>query len=301
MDISGLEYFISVAETQNFTKAAQRCAITQTAMSQHIRNMEKRMGFQLFERSTRQVRLTPAGQAFYTRAVAIVKAYEQAVRDSREVASGKTGSVRVHVLGYPEAMLLLPRFRRFQERYPNVHLEVRLTGMRDLMEQLDNGLCDVAVCEALEYSRSEIAVHHIADFRLDLMCSPEHPLAKRGHITAADLQAERVTTMDLSAMPRTQNVIRRQWEAMGLSTPEISFLHGAYTHEDLALQVNLDPALLIALPEYVKSHCDRRICFIPIKDNLKFALSAVVLKQNPKAEVASLINILTNNRLSLNY
>ena len=73
MDINGLRYFIKVAETMNFTKAASECAITQTAMSQHIRNMEKSLGFKLFERSTRQVTLTPAGENFYKKAQVIVE------------------------------------------------------------------------------------------------------------------------------------------------------------------------------------------------------------------------------------
>ena len=62
MDIRGLRYFISAAECLNFTQAAKECFITQTAMSQHIANMEKELGFQLFRRNNRRVELTAAGR-----------------------------------------------------------------------------------------------------------------------------------------------------------------------------------------------------------------------------------------------
>lgn len=65
MDIRGLKYFISAAECLNFTRAAKECFITQTAMSQHIANMEKELGFQLFRRNNRNVELTTAGRDFY--------------------------------------------------------------------------------------------------------------------------------------------------------------------------------------------------------------------------------------------
>ena len=65
MDIRGIKYFISAAECLNFTRAARECFITQTAMSQHIANMEKELGFQLFRRNNRNVELTPAGRDFY--------------------------------------------------------------------------------------------------------------------------------------------------------------------------------------------------------------------------------------------
>lgn len=67
MDIRGLKYFISAAECLNFTRAAKECFITQTAMSQHIANMEKELGFQLFRRNNRNVELTTAGRDFTSR------------------------------------------------------------------------------------------------------------------------------------------------------------------------------------------------------------------------------------------
>ena len=63
MDLNGIEYFVKAAETLNFTRAANECQITQTAMSQHISNMEGSLGFRLFDRTTRKVALTPAGEA----------------------------------------------------------------------------------------------------------------------------------------------------------------------------------------------------------------------------------------------
>ena len=88
MDIRGIKYFISAAECLNFTRAARECFITQTAMSQHIANMEKELGFQLFLRNNRNVELTPAGRDFYEQMKLVVHGYDNAVRHSRNLSSG---------------------------------------------------------------------------------------------------------------------------------------------------------------------------------------------------------------------
>ena len=85
MDIRGLKYFISAAECLNFTRAAKECFITQTAMSQHIANMEKELGFQLFRRNNRNVELTTAGRDFYEQMKAVVHSYDNAVRHSQNL------------------------------------------------------------------------------------------------------------------------------------------------------------------------------------------------------------------------
>jgi DNA-binding transcriptional LysR family regulator len=83
MDIRGLESFISVAEHRSFTKAANACFITQTAMSLRIAKLEKELQFKLFWRNHRSVTLTPGGRVFLEEARRLVARYEDAVHRSR--------------------------------------------------------------------------------------------------------------------------------------------------------------------------------------------------------------------------
>ena len=79
MDIRCLKYFVSVAKHMNFTKAAQECFISQTAMSQHISRMEEELGFKLFYRNNRRVELTPGGKVFLEEATNLLRKFDYAV------------------------------------------------------------------------------------------------------------------------------------------------------------------------------------------------------------------------------
>ena len=86
MNLKQLEYFVSVAETLNFTKAAKKCFISQTAMTQQIRALEEGIGAALFIRDKHHVELTPAGRVFMNEARVILARAEEAVKLARSAA-----------------------------------------------------------------------------------------------------------------------------------------------------------------------------------------------------------------------
>ena len=86
MDLKQLNYFISAAKHENFTRAAQECFIVQTAMTHQIAALEKELGVSLFERNSRRVKLTPAGEVFLGQAQRIVQAAEDAAALVRAAA-----------------------------------------------------------------------------------------------------------------------------------------------------------------------------------------------------------------------
>ena len=97
MNINQLKYFITVAETRNFTRAAEQFFVSQTAITQQIHALEHSLDVTLFDRSRRPIELTPAGKAFLREAKSILERVSSAVAKTRAASTGIVGELR---LGY---------------------------------------------------------------------------------------------------------------------------------------------------------------------------------------------------------
>ena len=115
MELRHLRYFAEVAETRHFGRAAERLHMAQPALSQSIRQLEAELGTPLFARTTRQVRLTPAGEFFRLEVARILAPVEASVRGVRRIADGRQGLVRIAFTG-SAAHTELPRMARIVKR-----------------------------------------------------------------------------------------------------------------------------------------------------------------------------------------
>lgn len=301
MDIAGLEYFVKAAELKNFTKAAKQCSITQTAMSQHIRNMEENLGFRLFDRNTRQVQLTPAGKAFYKEAKQLLEQYERAVNKGKRIADGKNGELVLALPGYIEGRLLMPRIRSFHRAYPDISLRLRICSALDMPTMLKKQECDVAVFWPYDFDREDADAAFIGEFRLELMCSPICPLGKKEQVELADLKQISLCAVDFSQMPRSRRAMEKQWASNGLEMPEMAFAGNIHSIEEAELLIGMDEQIGILVPSYTRSFTGNKINIIPLKEKMKVSLYSVVSKQNEKPETALLTAVLLDNRIALDY
>jgi DNA-binding transcriptional LysR family regulator len=124
MELRHLRYFIGVADELNFTRAAQKLRVAQPALSRQVRQLEDELGVKLLERNAREVRLTRAGQAFYTEASALLKQSAQAIRAAQQ--RGASGPAELN-LGYILGLFhsIVPRvLLAFRKEFPDsaVHL-----------------------------------------------------------------------------------------------------------------------------------------------------------------------------------
>ena len=124
VELRHLRYFAAVAETRHFGRAADRLHMAQPALSQSIRQLEAELGTPLFVRTTRQVRLTPAGEFFQLEVARILESVEAGVRGVRRIAAGRQGLVRIAFTG-SAAHTELPRMARTVKReLPGMALEI---------------------------------------------------------------------------------------------------------------------------------------------------------------------------------
>ncbi len=303
MDIRGLKYFISAAECLNFTRAAKECFITQTAMSQHIANMEKELGFRLFRRNNRNVELTPAGRDFYEQMKLIVHGYDNAVRHSQNLSSGGEGSVTVAVPSCIEGLAFMSRLRYFKTHYPQIKLTVKIISPRYMVERLRRGECDIAICWPYDMMEAEeISVQNLAEFKGYLICSSEHPLASYKSVPPEKLQNERFSMVDLRGMPATQRMMYKDWKNLGLVPPVEPSFDQVNRMEELLFAVSMDNVVAL-VPEFVRNNMTGHVAFLELNTATPpmFAMGAGYLTNNANPSLHTALDVLRDSRIPMDY
>lgn len=148
MQVHQLAYFVAVAQTRHFTRAAEVAGVSQPTLSKQIRVLENTLGASLFVRRRGDVGLTTAGEALLPHAKRILIDVEAAQRVVQEVAGLRRGRVRLGATPSLCAGLLAEPLQHFHEQYPLIELEVEEGGSRDLVRALEGGRLDLALLSA---------------------------------------------------------------------------------------------------------------------------------------------------------
>ncbi len=145
IDFKPLRYFVALAETLHFGRAAAQLHLSQPPLSRQLAALEESVGVRLIERSPHSVALTPAGQQFYTDAKAILASLAQAETNAQAAAAGTAGRLTV---GFTmcAAYSVVPRYTRdFGNAYPEVQLNLREIMSHDLAAEVVSGRIDAAI------------------------------------------------------------------------------------------------------------------------------------------------------------
>jgi DNA-binding transcriptional LysR family regulator len=177
MDFDQLITFLEVAQQKSFSRAGEKVFRSQSAVSAQIRQLEQECGDRLLDRSSKTVKLTPAGQIFYEYALRM-----KALRDESLMAVADHGHTPRGTLlvGANEATCLyvLPDvFAEYCQRYPDVQISIYRNFTYKIVEKLENGSVDVAVL-SLPVQSPSLKVQTVFRDKLMLMVSPKNPLAK---------------------------------------------------------------------------------------------------------------------------
>lgn len=218
MDMRQLNYFISVAEHLNFTKAAEHHYIAQTAISQQIQALEQHLGVKLFLRNNRLVQLTPAGKVFYKEAKLMVARSEEAISKTRRAALGNEGTLKIGFQGPNEKRFLPALIRTFKHMYPNIDLSFIQNNPEKLREALAHGLLDLAFTSVLGLEQTPGVVWNT--FSKDPICAiiyRDHPLANEKSIRRSSLANESFVAIDRREAPFARDAMIRDCVNCGFS------------------------------------------------------------------------------------
>ena len=190
MELRHLRYFVAVAESKHFGRAAEQLHIAQPALSQAIRQLETELGATLLARTTRSVSLTPSGEFLYREAVRTLESLEDSVRGVRRIAEGRDGLLRVGFTGTAAFDQLPPIARAMQSRLPGIALEVHgdlLTPAQ--LDGLRSGHLDLAVLRP-PVAGDDLVVRFVKSEPLVLALPADHRLVNEPGLEVVDVAYE---------------------------------------------------------------------------------------------------------------
>ncbi|HVT98576.1 MAG TPA: LysR substrate-binding domain-containing protein [Acidobacteriaceae bacterium] len=190
MEVHQLRYVCAIAETGSFSRAAERCQVTQPSLSQQISKLEDELGTRLFDRLARRVRLTDAGRTFLPHARTILHETELARSEVSGRRKDARGTVIVGVIPTIAPYDLPQRITKFMHRFPDASLRVVEETTPVLLESLRSLAIDIAIL-SLPLRQREFETTALLTERLYVALPPDHPRAGAPAIALNELRNER--------------------------------------------------------------------------------------------------------------
>jgi DNA-binding transcriptional LysR family regulator len=210
-----LTYFVAVAEASSFTRAAQRIRVVQSAVSTAVRQLERELGCELFDRGHRGVTLTAEGIALLPRAREALVSLELA-RDAVNRARGRlSGSVTLGMMEYVGPVDLATLLSEFNSIHPDIVVKLRRTmaGSRSSIDEIRTGMLDLALVSTHTNELPGIELYDLHAESLVFVCPADHPLAKRDSVSILDIAGEDYIDFPLGWGNRT--IVERAFEELG--------------------------------------------------------------------------------------
>jgi DNA-binding transcriptional LysR family regulator len=208
-ELAQLRTFVAVADELSFTRAAEAIGLSQQATSKAVRALEDELGVVLLERTTREVRLTPAGTTLLESARDLLARAELAFAEVRDIEAGVSGTIGVGVspaIGLADRMDVARALRALSERVSVAFHEVRPSQLRPLLRA---GELDIALTRARGLDEPSISSRELRPSAM-VCCVPDtHALATRTSVVAGDLAGERLLVPSPPGTPYTDLLLER--------------------------------------------------------------------------------------------
>jgi DNA-binding transcriptional LysR family regulator len=207
MHIQSFRVFSNLAETSSFSKAAQMNGITQSAVSQQVRSLERRFRVKLIERGRKNFSLTPEGRAFLQashQVMSILEDLEGRIHNLQNLVAGELCISTIFSIGLHE---LPPYLKIFRQVHPQLDVRVEYRRPSEVYLSVLDGRADIGLVAYPSPRRGLKAMTFWSD-RLVLICSPSHPLASRRKIPLSALQDEKFIAFEPD-LPTRREVDRK--------------------------------------------------------------------------------------------
>lgn len=206
MELRQLRYLVTIAEEQSFTRAAERLYVSQSALSQQVKQLEGELGVQLLDRSGRRVLLTLAGEALLRHGRRALCALDEATAEIGELEALQRGSLLISAVETVVAYIIPRAVSQFTQAYPGIQLRVEERPDEAIEQRLLAGEADLGI-GFVPSVREEIETEALYEERLSLIVTGTHPLAGCEAVQLADLDR-----LPLVLLP-TSSCTRRQWDS----------------------------------------------------------------------------------------
>ncbi|MGW7272927.1 LysR family transcriptional regulator [Streptomyces sp. NPDC054864] len=254
LEIRELECFIALADELHFGRAGERLYVSQSRVSQLLRDLERRIGTRLVERSSRRVRLTPAGERFLAEMRPAYATLSATVDTAREAARGVTGRLRIGFQGTADARLM-GAITGFQEAQPGCVTEIVEVPFSDPFGAVRHGDVDTAIV-LLPVEEPDLVLGPLFSRQQQTVAvSVRHPFAGRASLRAAELNGIPL----ISATAPAPAYWRAAQAPSCVAAPEVRTLQ-----EGLTLVAAGRGAMLLCRPT-AEYHGRRDVTFVPVE------------------------------------
>lgn len=186
MELRQLRYFARTAECLSFSEAARTLCITQSTLSQQVKQLEQELGVQLFQRNSHAVTLTEAGHELLPHALQTLQSAETCADRLRDLQQLRTGTLTIGVT-YTFAPILTETVLTFMKRFPAIRLDIHYGTMEELLDELEHRKLDFLLSFKPTHSRPSIEPHILFDNFLAVIVADGHPLAAEPKVSLAQL------------------------------------------------------------------------------------------------------------------
>ncbi len=187
MELRQIKYFAKVAETLNFSEAAKILCITQSTLSQQIKQLETELGTPLLSRSSHSVALTEAGEIILPHVRQAIYESESCKERIDDLNKISTGTLSIGVT-YSFSPILTETLLSFMSRYPRIKLNIFYKPMSELMEMLKGRIVDFVLAFKPTQHVEGVESHILFQNYLSAIVNPHHPLAAKERVSVAELQ-----------------------------------------------------------------------------------------------------------------
>jgi DNA-binding transcriptional LysR family regulator len=222
MELRHLRYFVGVGEEQHFGRAAQRLRVAQPALSRQIQDLEQEVGFKLFDRLPRGVKLSAAGKLFLEDARRILRDVNEAAARAARVARGQSGTLRV---GFTESAtwrgVVPDSFRRFREMQPDAELQLQPAPSLVQLEAVRSGGLDAGFVFNMPKADPVLDRLSVAVQPIELAMPTDHRLTKLKQIRLRDLASTSFIWFPRREAPALYDRLMHACFRGGLKSPRV--------------------------------------------------------------------------------
>lgn len=221
MNLQQIQYFLALANELHFWKTSEKVFITQSALSRQIKSLENELGFQLFERDKRNVKLTAAGEFLQTEFAKILTDFESVTRHAKQIAAGEIGTI---CIGHPASITfsVLPEvLSRVSLKHPNIVAQMTEVDVIDIDSSLLTHRIDVAFSRELPKSNKLVSKLLLTE-NFALVVPANHPTTQMKEIKLSELGNERFVLPPLAGKSEHAAQLRAIFSEAGFA-PHVHF------------------------------------------------------------------------------
>lgn len=288
LDIKDLKYFIAVARELHFGRAATGLSIAQPALSQHVRQLETKIGTRLLERSTRKVQLTPAGVVFLRDAERILMMMGEAVTSAQIAAGHQISLLRIGII-YAVAFRFLPMvIERFRRRYPDAKIEIDVLRTREILIGLEKGDLHIGLLRPPERA-GQIRFVNLFRERFVAAVPADHRLAGAASLTVDDLHGESLVRLHRPDLQGSFQDLEQLFRQRGIKFRNDCMARNTFA----ALALTAAGAGITLLPEWIRGMPPWQSVVIKDVDELDIGIDLAVgwREDTPNPRIGSFVNV----------